>query len=290
LQDDKNANEPSAGPTFSLRQGIWVSAPANATGAILVVITTDKDVAIDKIFRSLFKLPYLRTLYRIAPGKCKWIHPSDANKSRDFEASSAIVTAATSDSNERPMRKLILIKHSKPAVDEAVPSHEWRLSDEGRDRCGPLIERLRPHEPSIVITSNEPKAIESGEIVAAALKKPLEQAEGLHEHDRSNVPMMASRDFISTMALFFKDRRRLVVGKETAEQAAQRFAQAIERVIESHPDGNLAVVTHATVLALFASAHGAGDTFQLWRRLGLPSLVVFSLPDLSLLEVLERCN
>lgn len=188
------------------------------------------------------------------------------------------------------MRKLILIKHSKPAVDEHVPSHEWRLSEEGRQRCQPLIEQLRPHDPSVVITSNEPKAVETGEIVAAALAKPLEQAQGVHEHDRSNVPMMASRDFISTMALFFKDRRRLVIGKETAEQAAQRFSQAIDRLVESHPSGNIAVVTHATVLALFANAHGGGDAFQLWRRLGLPSMVVVSLPDLQILEVLDRCD
>lgn len=186
------------------------------------------------------------------------------------------------------MRKLILIKHAKPAVDEGVPSHEWRLSEEGRRRCEPLAARLKAHDPSAVISSDEPKALETAQIIAGAMGMQVEQEPGFGEHDRSNVPMMLSRDFISTMALFFKDRGRLVIGRETAEQAAQRIAQAIDRAIESHPAGNIAIVTHGTVLALFAAAHGAGDAFLLWRRLGLPSLVLFSLPELQLIEIVER--
>jgi hypothetical protein len=41
-------------------------------------------------------------------------------------------------------------------------------------------------------------------------------------------------------------------------------------------------------LALFAADHGAGDAFLLYRKLGLPSLVTFSLPDYRVLEIVER--
>ena len=186
------------------------------------------------------------------------------------------------------MRKLILIKHAKPAVDEQIPSHEWGLSQEGRYACAPLAEALRAHDPAVIASSDEPKALETARLVGEALGKPVEELPDLREHDRSNVPMMRSRDFISTMALFFKDRTRLVCGRETAQQATARISRAVDQLLAAHPTGNVAAVTHGTVLALFASEHGAGDAFGLWRRLGLPSIVVFSCPDLRVLEIVDR--
>ena len=185
------------------------------------------------------------------------------------------------------MRKLILIKHAKPQVEEDVPSHDWELSREGRESCKALVPVVGKHEPRVVVTSDEPKAIETGSILAEGLGISTRMGDGLHEHDRTNVPMMQTREFISTMALFFKDRGRLVLGRETAENALDRFEQAVAGILEEEP-GNVAVVTHGTVLALFCEAHGAGDGFGLWRRMGLPSLAVFSVPDLKVLEIVDR--
>lgn len=186
------------------------------------------------------------------------------------------------------MRKLILIKHSRPQVVENVPSHQWHLSEEGRSACEALAEVVRSHDPAVIVTSEEAKAQETGQLVAEALGKSLETAPGLEEHDRSNVPMMRSGEFLSALAMFFKQPNRLVLGRETADEAAGRFDRAIQAVLARHPQGNIAVVTHGTVLALFASENGAGDPFLLYRQLALPSIVVFSIPDLRLLEKRER--
>ena len=186
------------------------------------------------------------------------------------------------------MRKLILIKHARPQVEEDVPSHEWELSPEGRENCRALARLVAGHEPRVIVTSDEPKAIETGSILAEALGIKTRTGDNLHEHDRTNVPMMQSREFISTMAQFFKERRRLVLGKETAEAALGRFERAVANVLEEEAEGNVAIVTHGTVLALFAEAHGDDDGFLLWRKMGLPSIAIFSLPDLKCLEVVER--
>ena len=185
------------------------------------------------------------------------------------------------------MRKLILIKHAKPQTAPDVPAHGWRLSEEGRRGAEALIPRLIPHVPDRFITSEEPKAVETGQIIAQRLGKLVASAPGLHEHDRSNVPMLATREFISLMALFFKEPGRLVLGRETAQAAAQRFERAVADVLMKYPADNLALVTHGTVLALFAADRGAGDPYLLWRRMGLPSAVVFSLPDYRLVEMVE---
>jgi len=185
-------------------------------------------------------------------------------------------------------RKLILIKHSKPLVDPRLPSHQWRLSDEGRQRCEPLVQAVRAHQPRIVISSEEPKASETARILSAGLGVPFQTAAGLGEHDRSNVPHMESREFISRVAHFFKNPQMLVLGRETAQAACDRLAAALNDLLQGNADGNIAVVTHGTVLALLVAEKTGEDGFLLWRRMGLPSMIVFGLPRWDEVERTER--
>src|SRR5262245_50549313 len=183
------------------------------------------------------------------------------------------------------MSKLILIKHASPLKDPTKPARQWKLSDEGRAAAERLAERLRQLKIDIIVSSEEPKAQETAGIIAEALGKRVETASDLHEHDRDNVPVMPTREFISSIAQFFKERTRLVLGRETAQQAMSRFKRAVDSVVESQPDQNVAVVTHGTVLALFAAEYLGEDPFQLWRRLGLPSYIV--LDDRTVVEVVD---
>jgi broad specificity phosphatase PhoE len=171
------------------------------------------------------------------------------------------------------MRNLILIKHARPMVDPSVSSEQWRLSDEGREKCRPLADALRGYDFPEIISSGEPKAVETARILGQALSKPTRTFDGLEEHDRRNVPHMESRDFISLVALFFKEPDRLVLGDETADEAYGRFATAVGAVIDESSAGDVAIVTHGTVIALFAQRRAGQDAFGLWRRMGLPSFV-----------------
>jgi broad specificity phosphatase PhoE len=180
------------------------------------------------------------------------------------------------------MRKLILIKHAPPEVVPDVPPEQWKLSERGRALCTPLADAVRPHTPAVVVSSTEPKASETGELLGSALGLPFETAPGLHEHDRSNVPHMPSREFISAMELFFRRPGERVLGRETADEAEGRFRGAVTRVLDAHPAGNVAVVSHGTVIALMVAKASGQSPFRLWRELGLPSFVVLRLPDLAL--------
>ena len=184
------------------------------------------------------------------------------------------------------MPKLILVKHAKPLVQPEVPSHEWPLSDEGRRQCQTLADRLRrQHPPQVVVASTEPKAAETGRLLADALGVPFDTAPDLHEHDRGNVPHMPTREFISYMALFFKRPTERVLGRETAEEARSRFGQAVRSVLESYDGRDVIIVTHGTVLALYAAEVAKTDPYLLWRQMGLPSFVVFELlPEARVVE------
>jgi len=186
------------------------------------------------------------------------------------------------------MRKVILIKHAKPLVQENVPSHDWSLSEDGRAKALLLAERLRPLAPGLVISSKEPKALQTAQILAQALGLSPKASQGLAEHDRSNVPMMSSPEFISLMALFFKNRTRLVLGLETAVQATRRIEKTVDELLLENPDGNVAIVTHGTVLALLLAERARVDAFQNWRRMALPSYAVFTVPEWELVEIVER--
>src|SRR5437667_113666 len=110
------------------------------------------------------------------------------------------------------MPTLILIKHASPLKDPAKPSREWKLSEEGRQCASRLAEQLRQLDMDVIVSSDEPKALETARIIGGKLGKPVESAPDLHEHDRSNVPVMPTREFISSVAQFFKQRDRLVLG------------------------------------------------------------------------------
>jgi broad specificity phosphatase PhoE len=140
----------------------------------------------------------------------------------------------------------------------------------------------------VIVSSEEPKAAESAQLVAERLGVPWHTAAGLHEHDRSNVPHMRSGEFISMMELFFRKPPEHVLGRETADQARSRFRSAVDQVLNEHPDGNVAVVSHGTVIALLLAEMGQRTPFQTWRAMGLPSYAVVSLPEWTIEQSADR--
>jgi len=187
------------------------------------------------------------------------------------------------------VRKLILVRHSLSKVEPDVEASRWRLTAEGRRRCTPLAQQLAAHDPSLIVTSLEPKAMETGKIVAGLLSLALETAQDLHEHDRRGVGFLGSQEtFQASVASVFEQPGKLAFGNETGDQAHDRFARAVTGVVEQHPSGNLAVVCHGTVLTLFVARAARIDPVPFWQRLGMPAFAVLSLPHMRLLDVVEN--
>ena len=184
------------------------------------------------------------------------------------------------------MRHLILIKHASPQVDPALPPQRWPLSEEGKVKCEALAGQVAPLAPAVVVSSEEMKAAETARILAERLGVPHHAAPDLHEHDRSNVPQLRSAEFISLIELLFRRPNDLVLGKETAVAALSRFQSALDEVLLEHPEGNVAVVSHGTVIALLLEKLDAGRRgFDVWRAMKLPSFAVLTLPEMRLERV-----
>jgi len=183
---------------------------------------------------------------------------------------------------------LILIKHSLPEINEQVTASQWRLSIEGRRRCWPLAEELAPYAPNLLVYSQEPKAVETAQIVGDQLSLPVLSFAGLHEHERRTVPFLSRREFEASAAKFFANPSELVFGEETAEQAGERFSRAVDTLLKQNDRQNVAIVAHGTVITLFVARTNRIEPFSFWKALGLPSLVVLRLPGLRLETVVEE--
>lgn len=182
------------------------------------------------------------------------------------------------------MRKLILIRHSLPRIDSDAAASGWTLSPEGRRRCLPVADAISVHAPAAVVTSLEPKAVETGRIVAERLGLPCETAEGLHEHERPWAPWRGSDAFEASVSEFFERPDTLVLGDETATQARVRFQAALDAVLRRFQAGNLAVVSHGTVISALVAYHNALDPFRFWKGLGLPAVLLLEVPGFRLIH------
>ncbi len=182
---------------------------------------------------------------------------------------------------------LILVRHSMPEIDPARPARQWQLSDEGRWRCQELAKRLSPYMPQVIVSSEEPKAVETARIVATALGMEYQTATGLHEHERSGMGWSSQEEFVEAVAKLFAQPERLVMGNETADQAYARFASSVDDLISRYAGQSLMIVAHGTVMSLFVSRRCGVEPFPLWRQLGLPAYIRLRIPDYEVMEIVS---
>jgi broad specificity phosphatase PhoE len=178
---------------------------------------------------------------------------------------------------------LILVKHSVPEIDEARPANVWSLSKEGQVRARRLAEQLEDFEPEVILSSNEPKAKETAEIVASRLQLDTHVVPGVHEHDRGNVLFLPHDLFQASVREFFQKPDELVFGMETANQAHTRFYRAVHSILTDHRNKTVVIVTHGTVISLFVSRLTGSSALELWSKLGLPSFIAMDLQSNTLI-------
>ena len=178
---------------------------------------------------------------------------------------------------------LILVKHSVPEIYGDQPANTWKLSEEGRSRAQHLAEELKSFEPDVILSSEEPKAKETAEIVANDLGLKMQMFPDLHEHDRSNVPYLSHDAFQASMRDFFQEPDQLVFGRETANQVYARVYQAIHHILNEYRNKTVVIVTHGTVISLFVSRLTESSDFELWTKIGLPSFIAMDLHSNTLI-------
>ena len=179
---------------------------------------------------------------------------------------------------------LILVKHSLPKIEKNRLANEWELSDAGRVLAQKLAVRLNGFQPEVVISSVEPKAKQTAEIIAAEHDLKLRFIEGLHEHDRSKVGYLNRDQFQVAVRELFEDPGRLIFGSETADACHARFQRAVHSILDQNLDKTVVIVAHGTVISLFVSRLTGMSEWSLWNDLALPSFIVIDVQTATLIE------
>lgn len=188
-----------------------------------------------------------------------------------------------------PVRYLALIRHAAVEIEPNIPAREWQLSANGRTLTRQLAPQLIPYRLNRIVTSTEPKAVETGQILADELGLSWQTAVNLHEHDRQGTPYFARHeDFVTAVSRFFTQPDKLVLGQETAVQARDRFVTAVTRLLTAYPQENLAIVAHGTVITLYLCHTNPDiDPMAFWQKLTLPAAFILSLPQKTLKHSLK---
>ena len=183
------------------------------------------------------------------------------------------------------MTTLVLVKHALPVFEMSWPPREWQLSAEGALQSKQLAGRLRAFVPLRLVTSTEPKASSTGQVIAAELGLQVSAVDGVQEFDRPASPWRSKADRERENAAIFDDPAQRVLGAESGRDALDRFSAAIRAELDRTAEQSLVVITHGTVIALFVAAHNPVNAFELWRDLDCASFVVLDGRSFSLREV-----
>ncbi|MBT5266430.1 MAG: histidine phosphatase family protein [Rhodospirillaceae bacterium] len=150
------------------------------------------------------------------------------------------------------------ITHAEVNIDPGRPVAEWDLSPEGAQRMCALQDRSWIKSLVSIHSSNEPKAYQSAEILANAVGLGIKTNAGLREHDRSSTGYLPREKFEEMLHAFFRYPEVTVRGWKPAVVEQTRVVTCVETILESDPDGDIAIVSHGGVGALLM-AHLAGE-------------------------------
>jgi broad specificity phosphatase PhoE len=177
------------------------------------------------------------------------------------------------------MRRFILIRHSAPIVRPELPSETWQLSAEGHELAALLADDLAEFGLSAVLSSSEPKAIDTARAIGrkAGLRREVDSR--FNEQRRANAPYLGSERFRAAIAGALRQPDELLFGEETVSSSVERFTAGIELADSSLPDGDIAVVSHGTVITGFVGSLLGIDPVPVWQELGLPGYIVINWPN-----------
>ncbi len=149
------------------------------------------------------------------------------------------------------MPHILIITHPEVSIDPSIAITDWGLSEVGRKRAAEFASSEVMSSVTRIWTSDERKARETGEILAAPRSLTVNTHLGLGENDRTATGYLPREDFEVAADAFFAQPEISYRGWETAAEAQIRIHRTVTEIIQIHDAGDLAIVTHGAVGTLF---------------------------------------
>jgi len=140
------------------------------------------------------------------------------------------------------------LTHPQVAIDPDVPVPRWSLSERGRERLLGLSGAAWLPALRRIVCSDEQKAVETGEAIAAATGLTIEIRPNMGENDRSSTGFLLPERFEAAADAFFAAPDESWNGWETARDAQARIVAAATHALDERPgDGPILFVGHGAV-------------------------------------------
>ncbi len=191
--------------------------------------------------------------------------------------------AATENSAPPPVTWVLLIRHGE---NEWVSTGKLAgrtpgvlLNERGREQAEQVAEFLADQPIEAVYSSPLDRCIETAEPLARQLGLTTIVEDALIEADYGEWQGLELKGLADTpewsMVQHFPSVFRFP-GGETLRQAQQRAVDGIERIVAQHPDGVIALFSHADVIRTVV-AHYGGIPLDLFQRLQISTASVTTL-------------
>lgn len=139
------------------------------------------------------------------------------------------------------------LSHPEVSIDPAIPVPQWSLSDVGRARVIEAAERPWAGDVDRLVSSPETKAIETAEILAAAMGIPVEVRAGIGEIDRSATGYVTHERHEQLADELFQRPEQSASGWERAVDATARMIRHVDDLLAPAADGHVVIVGHGGV-------------------------------------------
>lgn len=161
------------------------------------------------------------------------------------------------------MAPFVLVRHARPLRDSSVSPSDWDLDPSGTGVLAGLAKTLRGLGLQGFRTSAEPKAAQTGRVLADLLEVPTELDARLNEVSR---PEVRSDTAFSESARTYLTGGT-VAGWETLGSVVRRMQHAVTDASEI---GCVGFVSHGTAMSLFLEHLGLVRAWDFYLQLTSP--------------------
>ncbi|QSR30394.1 histidine phosphatase family protein [Nocardioides sp. S5] len=177
--------------------------------------------------------------------------------------------------------RVFVARHGEAVYESELLSDAggW-LSPLGREQARALAERLAPERISRVWTSDMARAVQTGEIVAAALGAHVVVRTGLREFGVGHAAGTTGDPdpFAETFAAWLDgDLTARIPGGESGEDVVQRYTAVLEEIADAHRGESVLVVSHGGVMCMALSALARNLALSHSRDVPMPNCGVVAL-------------
>ena len=170
------------------------------------------------------------------------------------------------------MPRLCLVRHTTPLIDQDRPAEEWGVGEEGRAQVESILPTLEEIGPTIIVTSPEPKARITAEILAQGTGLELRIDDDLREQGLGAVPWYGGHDeFHSMVREHFALPEMTILGNESSRAAATRFNHVVQGFT---PTEVPVLVSHGRIMSAWLASQIALDAFDIWQNLQMPDALL----------------